>query len=312
MIPTPAQVQAVVPRVRLHVPETVVSHHPALDALFGREVWLKHEHQTPAGAFKVRGGIVYLEELLNAHPDINGVIAASTGNHGRSIAWSARRLDIACTIVVPIGNPKHKNAAIRSLGARLIESGQDFQSALEHSRSVAESEGLHAVPSYHPWLVLGVATYALELFQQVPNLAEVYVPIGLGSGASGVIAMRDAICPKVRVIGVVSAHAPAYALSLASRKLITHPTSTRLAEGVACSTPHPDALNLFLQRLDDIVEVTDEEVAAAQAHISSLTGLVVEGSGALSVAALSKRPGDQRVAAILSGGNVPPTSATAY
>lgn len=307
MIPTLAQVQKVLPRVRQHVPETAVSRFPALDALCGREVWLKHEHQTPAGAFKVRGGIIYLEELVEAEPGIRGVIAASTGNHGRSIAWSAQRLGIPCTIVVPVGNPEHKNKAIRSLGAKLIEVGEDFQAALEFSCSFAASEGLHAVPSYHPWLVQGVATYALELFAQISALSEVYVPIGLGSGASGVIAMRDALSPSTKVIGVVSAHAPAYALSIQNRTLTTHPTSTRLAEGVACSTPHPDALKLFLQRLDEIVQVADDEVAIARDHLLSIADLLVEGSGALSVAALLKRHGSQRVAAVLTGGNVPPS-----
>jgi len=291
--------------VRPHVPETPTSTHPTLDAELGCRIWLKHENETPAGAFKVRGGIVYLHELLKHHPDISGVIAASTGNHGRSIAWSARRLGLRCVIVVPIGNPVQKNEAIRALGAELVEHGSDFQSALEHSRELAAEERLHPVPSFHSWLVQGVATYALEFFRATPELDSVYVPIGLGSGAVGVLSARAALGLRTRVIGVVSSHAPAYALSIHQRTLVTHPSTTKLAEGVACSTPHPDALALLMSHLDDIITVDDDEALAAMRTLHQHTGTVVEASAALPLAALKKtNPRAQSAGLILTGGNV--------
>ena len=304
-LPTLAELEAATQLIRPHVPETRTSHHGELDAQLGcGEIWLKHEHETPAGAFKVRGGIVYLDELTRSQPGLAGVIAASTGNHGRSIAWSSRRIGLPCTIVVPVGNPEEKNNAIRALGARLVEHGADFQSALEYSRTLAAEEYLHAVPSFHPWLVRGVATYALEFFRAAPPLDVVFVPIGLGSGAAGVIAARQALGLSTRVIGVVSAHAPAYALSLEAGKLVTHPTTTRIAEGVACSTPNADALSLLSQHLDKIVTITDEEGASAMRLLQSTTGDLIEGSAALALAAVSQTQASGRIGVILSGGNV--------
>jgi threonine dehydratase len=302
--PTLAEVRAAAEIVRAYVPRTAVSHHVALDTATGHEVWLKHEHETPAGAFKVRGGIIYLDELLKEQPSVKGVIAASTGNHGRSIAWSSKRLRLQCVIVVPERNPGHKTQAIRALGARVIEQGRDFQEALDLSRKIADHEALHAVPSYHPWLVRGVATYALEFFEQAPELDAVLVPIGLGSGASGVLAMRDALSPKTRVLGVVSAHAPAYALSFAARKRVCHPSTTQIAEGVACSTPNEQALSVLLAGLDSVITVTDDEARQSMALIKETTGHVIEGSSALAIAALKQLPRMGRVGVILTGGNV--------
>ncbi len=293
--------------VRKHVPETRISTHPALNAALGCRTWLKHEHETPAGAFKVRGGIIYLHELLKHRPDIQGMVAASTGNHGRSIAWSAKRAGLRCVIVVPEGNPTHKNEAIRALGAELVEHGHDFQCALEYSRQLAADQPLHPVPSFHPWLVRGVATYALEFFHAVRDLDVVFVPIGLGSGAVGVLSVRAAFGLSTRVIGVVSSHAPAYALSLKRRTLVVHPTTTRLAEGVACSTPHPEALSLLMDHLDDIIAVDDGEALTAMRMLYQHTGMVVEGSAALPLAALKEsKLKDAAAGLILTGGNVSP------
>lgn len=303
-LPSLAELEAATQLIRPHVPETRTSHHDALDLALHRELWLKHENETPAGAFKVRGGIVYLDELLRAQPGVPGVVAASTGNHGRSIAWSSQRVGLPCTIVVPENNPAEKNAAIRSLGARLIEHGPDFQASLEFSRKLATEEGLHPVPSFHPWLVRGVATYALEFFRAAPPLDAVVVPIGLGSGAVGIIAARAALGLTTRVIGVVSAHAPAYALSIRSGKLTTHPTTTRIAEGVACSTPHADSLAILQHHLDDIVTVTDEEGAEAMRRLHATTGDLIEGSAALALAAAARLEDSARTGVILSGGNV--------
>ena len=205
-------------------------------------MWVKHENHSPVGAFKVRGGLVYLDELLKQQPEVPGIIAASTGNHGQSIAFAAKHRGVRAVIVVPHGNNPEKNAAMRALGADLVEHGGEFQEALEHSRELARSQGLHPVPSFHPWLVRGVATYALEFFRAARELDVVFVPIGLGSGACGVVAAREALGLKTRVIGVVSALAPAYALSFRQRRLVTQSSATRVAEGVACSTPDELAL----------------------------------------------------------------------
>lgn len=291
--------------VRPHIPETAVSVHPSLNAAVGCRVWLKHENATPAGAFKVRGGIVYLDELLKSEPGIKGVVAASTGNHGRSIAWSAQRLGLRCVIVVPLGNPTEKNTAIRALGAELVEHGHDFQSALEHSRLLAANEGLHAVPSFHPWLVRGVATYALEFLRAAPVLDVLFVPIGLGSGAVGMLSAIAALGLSTRVIGVVSSHAPAYALSFQQGRMVTHPSTTHIAEGVACSTPNSEALSLLSAYVHDIISVSDEEALDALRLLREHTGLLVEGSAALPLAALKKSGiRDGNVGLILTGGNI--------
>jgi threonine dehydratase len=269
-------------------------------------VWLKHENHTPLGAFKVRGGLVYLDELLRGAPGTAGVIAASTGNHGQSIAWNARRRGLRAVIVVPKGNNPDKNAAMRALGAELVEHGREFQEALEHSRELAEREGLHAVPSFHPWLVRGVATYALESFRQAPSLDVVYVPIGLGSGFCGVAAAREALGLRTRLVGVVSASAPAYALSFREGRLLTQGSTTRVAEGVACSTPNPLALEWIREHAEDVVTISDEEALAAMRDLMKGTHNLAEGAGALAFAAVQKSRAQlqgQRVGCVLSGGN---------
>jgi threonine dehydratase len=237
---------------------------------------------------------------------VRGVIAATTGNHGQSIAFAARLNGLRAVIVVPQGNNPEKNAAMRSLGAELIEHGSEFQEALEHSRVLAEREGLHAVPSFHPWLVRGVATYGLEMFRSVGGLDAVFVPIGLGSGFCGIAAARAALGLSTKIIGVVSEHAPAYALSFQRRAFTEQSSTTQVAEGVACKTPNVEALEHILAEAHDIVTVNDDEALAAMREIMQSSHNIAEGAGALAFAALQKHRDawrGKKVACVLTGGN---------
>lgn len=305
-LPSLSEIEAAAERIRPFVPPTPAHPWPLLSVAAGAQVWVKHENHTPVGAFKVRGGLIYLDELRRTEPEVRGVIAASTGNHGQSIAWAAGQHGLRAVIVVPRGNNPDKNTAMRALGAELVEHGREFQEALEYSRELARSEGLHAVPSYHPWLVRGVATAALELFRTTPPLDAVFVPIGLGSGFCGLAAARQALGLSTRLIGVVSAHADAYARSVAEGRLLTQPSTTTVAEGVACSTPNADALALVRAHADAIVTVTDDEALWAMRELLEATHNLAEGAGALAWAALKKTRAQwrgARVACMLSGGN---------
>ncbi len=273
----------------------------------GAEVWVKHENHTPVGAFKIRGGLVYFDHLLKSTRVPPGVVCATRGNHGQSIGLAASRSGIAATIVVPRGNSLEKNSAMQALGVELIEHGDDFQASREFAQRLAGERSLHLVPSFHPLLVAGVATYALELFRAVSNLDTIYVPIGLGSGICGVLSARDALDLRTEVVGVVSAHATAYAQSFDAGCLIESPVTTRLADGMACRTPEPAALELILQGVARIVEVTDDEVAEAMRTTFECTHNTSEGAGAAPVAAAAKerdRNRGRKLAVILSGGNV--------
>lgn len=305
-LPTLSEIESAKALIRPHIRETPTYRWPLLEADLGCELWMKHENHTPVGAFKIRGGLVYMDELKRHQPGVTGVIAASTGNHGQSIAYAARRNGLRAVIVVPHGNNPEKNAAMRSLGAELVEHGREFQEALEYSLELAAREELHAVPSFHSWLVRGVATYALELFHSVADLDAIFVPIGLGSGFCGIASAREALGLKTKIIGVVSAHAPAYALSFLQRQFIEQPSQTRVAEGVACKTPNQDALQHILHHAHDILTVTDDEALAAMRDIIQSTHNIAEGSGALTYAALKKHSAawqGKRVACILSGAN---------
>lgn len=305
-LPTLHEIEAAKALIRPHIRETPTYRWPLLEDGLGCELWLKHENHTPVGAFKIRGGLVYMDELKRQQPDVRGVIAATTGNHGQSIAFAARQSGLRAVIVVPHGNNPEKNTAMRSLGAELVEHGHEFQDALEFSRDLAAQQGLHAVPSFHPWLVRGVATYALELFRSVAALDAVFVPIGLGSGFCGIAAAREALGLQTRIIGVVSEHAPAYALSFQRRESTEQPSATRVAEGVACKTPNRDALQHVIQHAHDIVTVNDDEAVQAMRAIIQATHNIAEGAGALAYAALKKERGQwqgKRVACVLTGGN---------
>lgn len=280
---------------------------PLLNEALGTEMWLKHENHTPVGAFKVRGGLVYFHELAASGQKPAGVISATRGNHGQSIAFAAKRHGIPATIVVPRGNSKEKNAAMVALGAELIEHGDDFQASREHADKLAGERGLQFVPSFHPFLVQGVASYSLELLHTVQDLDVIYVPIGLGSGICGMIAAREALGLKAEIVGVTSAHAPAYARSFEYKETVERPARTMIADGLACRVPEPGALDIIFKHVSRIVEVTDQDVEEAMRLIFSATHNVAEGAGAAGVAA-AKQEQDKikgkKVATILCGGNV--------
>ena len=280
---------------------------PLLKARAGTEIWVKHENHTPIGAFKLRGGLVYFRDFSQRSGKSAGVISATRGNHGQSVGYAARKYGIPATIVVPHGNSLEKNAAMRALGAELIEHGDDFQAARERAAWIAQQRGLHMVPSFHPLLVHGVACYALELLRAVPDLDVAYVPIGLGSGVCGMIAARNALGHKAEIVGVVSEHAPAYALSFEQRRTVEHAVATRVADGMACRTPEPEALEILWHHLARIVQVTDDEVEEAMRLMYSATHNVAEGAGAAPLAAAlmeRDRLAGRKAAVVLSGANV--------
>ena len=280
---------------------------PMLCDRLGTEVWVKHENHTPVGAFKIRGGLAYFADLVQSGQIPKGVVGATRGNHGQSVGYAARRYGIPATIVVPHGNSVGKNAAMRALGIKLIEHGDDFQVSREFAQMLAKEQSLHLVPSFHPLLVAGVATYSLELLKAVEGIDVVYVPIGLGSGICGMLAARDALKLDTEVVGVVSAHARAYAKSFSARKAIESPVTTKLSDGMACRVPEPAALELILQGVDRIVQVTDDEVSAAMRMMFECTHNVCEGAGAAALAAATQersRISGRRVAVVASGGNI--------
>ena len=280
---------------------------PMLCERLGTELWVKHENHSPVGAFKIRGGLVYFAGLNRSGQLPKGVIGATRGNHSQSVGYAARRYGIPATIVVPHGNSLEKNAAMRALGIKLIEHGDDFQVSREFAQSLALEQSLHLVPSFHPLLVAGVATYSLELLQQVRDIDVVYVPIGLGSGICGMLAARDALGLKTEVVGVVSSHARAYAKSFIAGIPVESPVTTQLSDGMACRVPEPEALELILQGVDRIVQVTDGEVSAAMRMMFECTHNVCEGAGAAALAAATQekaRIKGCKVAVIATGGNV--------
>ena len=288
------------------MPPTPQYAWPLLKAKLGSEIWVKHENHTPTGAFKLRGGLVYFDYLAGGNRPA-GVISATRGNHGQSVGYSARQHGIPATIVVPHGNSLEKNAAMRALGVELIEYGDDFQASRERASWIAGQRGLHMIPSFHPLLVHGVASYSLELFRAVTDLDVAYVPIGLGSGICGMIAAREALGLKTEIVGVVSEHAPAYALSFEQGRAIEHAVTTRIADGMACRTPEGGALEILWKHLARVIRVSDEEVAEAMRLMYSTTHNVAEGAGAAPLAAALKdtaRLAGRRAAVVLSGANV--------
>jgi threonine dehydratase len=306
-LPPLNQLEAAAELVYRVMPPTPQIRWPLLCTRAGAEVWVKHENHTPIGAFKVRGGVFYLEELKRREPKVAGVIAATRGNHGQSVAFAASRAGVRSVIVVPFGNSREKNAAMRALGADLVEHGDDFQDAYEYAVHVAETERLHLVPSFDDVLVRGVASYALELFRAVADIDVVYVPIGLGSGICGMIAARDALALKTEIVGVVASRAPAYALSYEAGRPVDASVGQTIADGMACRVPNPAALETIIRSAARVVTVKEDEIEAAMRHLFSDTHNAVEGAGAASLAALLKETDKmrgRRVAVILSGGNV--------
>jgi threonine dehydratase len=280
---------------------------PLLDERCGARVWVKHENHTPIGAFKVRGGLVYLDRLSRAGTRVDGVVAATRGNHGQAVGFAARRHGMAAAVVAPRGNSVSKNRAMRALGVELIEEGHDFQAALEAAARLAAGRGWHLVPSYDLQLARGAASYSLELLRAAPAIETLYVPVGLGSGISGAIAARDALQARAKIVAVVAAGAPAYARSLAAGRAIAHDVTTTIADGMACRTPHPAALDVIRRGVDRVVEVDDEAIAAAMRAIYDDTHNVAEGAGAAGLAALLQEREQVRgrdVAIVLTGANV--------
>lgn len=278
-----------------------------LSERLGTECWVKHENHNPVGAFKIRGGLTYFAALAAREALPTAVISATRGNHGQSIAWSARAHGVDCHIVVPHGNSVEKNAAMRALGARLIEHGDDFQASREHALGLAQRHGWHMVPSFARELVDGVSTYWLEFFRAAPQLDVVYVPIGLGSGCCAAIAARQALGLRTRIVGVVSAHATTYADSLAAGRVIEAPVTTHIADGMACRMADAVALATMQPYLDHIVQVDDQAVAQAMKAIFQDTHNVAEGAGAAAFAAAMQERVDLRglcVGVTLTGGNV--------
>ncbi|MDQ6737580.1 MAG: threonine dehydratase [Gemmatimonadota bacterium] len=289
------------------IPPTPQFEWPLLSVRCGCTLIVKHENHTSVGAFKVRGGIVYMDTLMRTQPDVPGIVSATRGNHGQSLAFAAGRYNIPVAIVVPHGNSTEKNAAMRALGADVIEEGHDFQAAVEVAARIATERGWHRVPSYDPLLVRGVATYSLELFREHPDIHTMYVPIGLGSGISGAIAARNALGLDTRIVGVVSTGAPAYALSFHAGEPVAHDVTTVLADGMSCRVPVPAALDVILAGADRIVEVSDDDIAAAMRAYFTDTHNVAEGAGAAALAAVIQERdlvAGRKIAVVLSGGNV--------
>ncbi|MBP6368525.1 MAG: threonine dehydratase [Burkholderiales bacterium] len=272
----------------------------------GTEVWVKHENHTPTGAFKVRGGLNLLGQFADSPAPPAGVASATRGNHGQSLAYAARRHGLACTIVVPHGNSRSKNAAMRAYGAELIEHGRDFDEARAHAHEVARERGLAFVGPFERPLVAGVATYALELFRAVAGLDRVYVPIGCGSGICGLIGMRDALGLSTAIVGVVSTGANAYAQSFRARSPIETPSAVTMADGMAVRVPVPAALEILWHGAEDVIEVDDAAIGEAMRALFDDAHQVAEGAGAAPLAALLADPAraGRRCAVVLSGGNV--------
>jgi threonine dehydratase len=293
--------------VRQALQPTPALRWPLLARRLGAEVVVKHENHNPTGAFKVRGGLTFVDALLRREPGAKGLISATRGNHGQSLAFAARRAGLPLTIFVPRGNSAEKNAAMRALGADVVEHGDDFQAAREEAMRLAASGGLAPVPAFHRDLVLGVSTYALELLTDHPDLDALYVAVGQGSGISGCIAARDALGLKTEIVGVQASAAPAYALSFAAGRAVSTESSDTLADGMATRVPDEEALAIIRRGASRIVLVGDAEIASAIRAYWTDTHNLAEGAGAAPLAAALQeraRLSGKRVGLILSGGNI--------
>jgi threonine dehydratase len=289
------------------MPPTPLYPWPKLQRRAGCRVQVKHENHTPTGAFKVRGGIVYMDRLCRGQPQIPGVISATRGNHGQSIAFAAARAGIPATIYVPIGNSPDQNAAIAGFGAKLVEFGRDFDEAKHEAFRVADVEQLHFVPSFHRDLVAGVASYALELFRGGGELDAVYVGVGMGSGICGLITVRDLLELKTEIIGVGPVKAPATALSFAAGRPVMSPSANTFADGLATREPNAQAIATICRGVSRWVQVSEDEIAEAMRIYFDDTHQIAEGAGAAPLAALlqdGQRMKNKNVALILSGGNI--------
>ncbi len=306
---THEEIEAAQRTVYAAMPPTPQYAWPLLGQRLGAIVWAKHENHTPAGAFKIRGGLTYFEALTRDRPEVHHVVSATRGNHGQSVGFAARRHGLAATIVVPHGNSVEKNAAMRALGVTLVEHGDEFQTASEHASQLAERDRLHRVPSFHRDLVRGVATAYVEFFDALKDAPPdvLFVPIGLGSGFAGAAMARAHCGVSTKLIGVVSSHATAYRESFMAGHAIESPVSTVLADGMACRTPVPEALEVIRREADDVIAVSDDEVGEAMRVLFTDTHNVAEGAGAAALAAAMQQQDrwrGKRVGIALTGGNV--------
>ena len=289
------------------MPPTPQYAWPLLAQRVGAEVWVKHENHAPTGAFKVRGGLAYAERCRRERPAVTGLISATRGNHGQSLAFAGRRYGIPVTIVVPAGNSIEKNAAMLALGAKLIEHGNDYQAAREEAVRLAAAGGMEMVPPYHPDLVLGVATYAYEFFTSAGELDALYVAVGMGSGICGCVLVRDLLGLKTQIVGVQSTEAPAYALSFGAGRVVTTKSSNTRADGMATRVPDASALDIIRKGVARFVQVSDEAVAEAIRCYWTDTHNLAEGAGAAPLAALLQERSQmrgRRVGVVLGGGNI--------
>ena len=301
------QLEAAADLVHQQVQPTLQYNWPLLAERVGADVWVKHENHTPTGAFKVRGGIVYLDDYVRVNDGSAGLITATTGNHGQSIPWAARLHGVPVTIYVPYGNSPEKNAAMRALGVNLVEHGSDFDEAWPESQRVSEEQGLHFVKSFHELLARGVATYALEFLSSHRDLDTIYVPVGMGSGICGVITVRDLLGLKTKVVGVVAEQAPAIAQSFEAGRPVSSNSSATFAAGVACRTPVEAAVEVICRGTDRIVQVSEVEIASAIRIYFHDTHNAIEGAGAAPLAALLKEKDSmsgRKVGLVATGGNI--------
>jgi threonine dehydratase len=306
-LPSIPEIQAAGELIYRFMQPTPQYRWPLLQERLGTEVWVKHENQTPTGAFKARTAIAYVDALLKRNPATRGLITATRGNHGQAVALAAKQFGLSATILVPHGNSREKNAAMRAQGGTLIEHGSDYQAAREKAEELAADQGLNMVQPYHYDIVRGVATYWLEFFSAVKDMDIAYVPIGMGSGICSAVAVRNGLGLKTKLIGVVSAQAPCYAKSFEQRKVVEVPTATRIADGLACRKPEEESLSILLENVDHIVEVSDDEVEDSMRHMFTDTHNVVEGAGATGLAAALKEKDQlygKRVGLVVTGANV--------
>jgi threonine dehydratase len=306
-LPSLDQIQAAQDVVYRHMPPTPQYTWPLVNKRLGTEVWIKHENHTPVGAFKLRGALVYIDWLKRTQTRLEGVVAATRGNHGQGVGMAARLLGLKAVIVVPHGNSVEKNRAMVAQGAELVEHGHDFQESLEFAATLAAERDYAMIDSFHERLVMGTATYALELFSGAPPLDILYVPIGLGSSICGVSATRNALGLSTEIVGVVSALSPSYALSFKQHAVIEAPARTQIADGLACRTPNVLAMKVISENVARIVEVSDAEIAAAMLALYEDTHNLAEGAGAAGMAGAMKEMSvhrGKRIGFVLTGGNV--------
>ena len=304
---TLAEIEAAAGMVHRQMPPTPQQEWPLLSAALGTEIWVKHENHTPTGSFKIRGGITFMDWLKRTRPDCPGVITATRGNHGQSQARAAVAQGMRARIIVPFGNSREKNAAMRALGGELVEFGEDFDAARLEAFRLAEAEGLFPVPPYHRELTRGVATYALELFTAAPDLDTVYVPIGGGTGICGVITVRDLLGLSCEVVGVAAEGAPGPKLSVEAGHLVETNTARTIADGMAVRVPVAESFAIYAPGVGRMVAVSDDEIAEAMRLMFRATHNVAEGAGAAALAAAMQerdRLRGKKVAVILTGGNV--------